>query len=219
MGLIQALPRFLLLLGSAVALVLMRPELAEARDVKGANARAVSGVKVTQGARARPKSTLDAETEARLAKLGSLINEIGLEGAQIAGGKTDGLFLYAEMKDRQARLFLFRDRGKTVKRFVETPRLRELVEQAWALESAKARWAAMVIEVSGKKFDAHFIFPEEIDSRQSIDERVAALMPKRFDGKKLVADRKRPAEDESGGYEPDMDWTEPVDLDQSRRWT
>lgn len=165
------------------------------------------------------KSAREAEVNAKLEKLGPLMDEIGVEAAGIAGGKTDGLFFYAEVRGDQAQLFLFRDRGKTVKRFVETVRLRTLVEQAWALEPADKRWVAMAFEVVGTKFDTHFLYPEQVDFRRPVDERMTALMPKRFDGKKRVTERRRRGTDEPGSYEAAGDEAEPLPLDEGRRQT
>ncbi|HEY1125329.1 MAG TPA: hypothetical protein VGE65_06825 [Sphingobium sp.] len=152
----------------------------------------------------------DPEMRAKFDKLGPLLSEIGGEAALIAGGKPDGLFLYAEMKGRDAIVLLFRDRGKTVKMFAASDRLRDLVKQAWSSEPADKRWAAMAYTVQGKAFDTHFLYPKEIDFRKPLKDRVVALMPTRFDGKKFVMDRRRPDAEEPGADETEM--VDPVDI-------
>ena len=152
----------------------------------------------------------DPEMLVKLDKLGPLMSEIGVEAAVIAGGKPDGLFLYAEMKERDGTVLVFRDRGKTVKMFPPSDRLLDLVRQAWLSEPVDKRWAAMTYTVQGKAFDTRFLYPEAVDFKKPFKERVVALMPARFDGKKFVTERKRPAAEAPETDEAEM--VDPIDI-------
>lgn len=179
-----------------------------ASGTEGPKPRAQGVKSATKASQALPQSPAeenwpdDPVARAKFEKLGPLLSEIGEEAAFIAGGKSDGLFLYAEMDGNQATVFVFRDRGKTVKWFVETERLRVLVEQAWALEPPGKRWVAMAYEGKGLTFDARMLYPEEVDFKQPFEKRLIARMPERFGGKKVIIERKPSRDVGQQVYEP-----------------
>jgi hypothetical protein len=197
--------RFVLIVLSALLLGLAP---AHAAGGKKASKPQADGAKSGGKARQTPaESDLsdDPEMAAKLDKLGPLMAEIGVEAAMIAGGKSDGLFLYVEMKTKNATILVFRDRGKTVKLFVPTDRLRDLVKQAWLMETPDKRWAALAYEVRGRKFDTRFLYPGQADLKKPFEERLHALMPARFSGKKVVVERRKPEADQPAPEEPDAD--------------
>ena len=172
MGIICSTIRFACRSGALLLLLALSPAIAAAASVS----------KTTE-----PET--NAAQNAKLEKLGPLLSLVGEEAAQNAGGKSDGLFVYAEVQNKSITVFVFRDRGKTVMWFLGSPRLWDLVGQVWQLESADKRWAAMAYEVNGRKFDTHLFYPEEVDFKKPFPQRLHAAMPERFAGKKILMDR------------------------------
>lgn len=125
----------------------------------------------------------------KFGKLGSLLTEVGLEATALVGGDPDGLFLYAEMDDARLSVFLFRNEGKAVRWYLDSFELTERIQRVWSSAEAKERWAVMIYEVQGGKFDVSLSFPEEVDFTSEQPERVFNALWKRFPGRKVVRDK------------------------------
>lgn len=131
------------------------------------------------------------EQENKFEKMGPLLSALGEEAASLVGGDPDGIFLYVEMVDGAPAAFLFKDTGKTVRRYRDSLKLQDLVLQIWALENRdpRKRWVAMEYDVRGRTFDAYNVFPEEFDAASDLDGRVAAALSVRSPGKRVRMDK------------------------------
>lgn len=128
--------------------------------------------------------------EAKMDRMGPIMSDIGLEAASLVGGDPDGVFLYVEIVDGQPHAILCRNREKSVRVFAGSPRLSELIEEAWVLVDTDPlkRWAVMEYAVQGTKFDMLVRYAEEIDPAVSAPVRFRAVLADRFGRKRLIRD-------------------------------
>jgi hypothetical protein len=127
-------------------------------------------------------------TEAKLDRLGPLMNEIGAEGASIVNGNPDGLYIYAEPNGGSVYAAVFKDDGTVVRYFDPTDELVDLIVEAWEIEdsSGNRRWAVMEYEVLGTKFDVKLDYPEDLDPAQHSSDRRRAALKKRYGDKPVL---------------------------------
>ena len=119
-------------------------------------------------------------------QLGPLYSEIGGEIAHIVGGESDGAFLYAEAGDGWVGAGVFKDEGSAVRYFDPSSGLCDLLLEAWRTEEPAKRWAVVEYSIAGGKFDAQFLFPEQIDPTESEYERRPRALERRFGEKPVI---------------------------------
>jgi hypothetical protein len=118
--------------------------------------------------------------------LGPLYADIGGELAKIVGGDPNGTFLYAEVGDGWVFASVFKDEGQVVRYFDPSPQLSELLLETWETEEPDKRWAVMEYEIKGTKFDAQFLFPDEIDPKVHASERRPIVLKRRYGDKPVI---------------------------------
>jgi hypothetical protein len=118
--------------------------------------------------------------------LGPLYGEIGLEVADIVGGDPDGAFLYAEVGEGWVYASVFKDEGPSVRYFDPSSELSDLLLEAWEEEEPDKRWAVMEYEIKGTRFDARFLFPEEIDPKMHASDRRPIVLKRRYGDKPVI---------------------------------
>jgi hypothetical protein len=112
--------------------------------------------------------------------------DIGGEVADIVGGDPDGAFLYAEVGEGWVFASVFKDEGASVRYFDPSPELTDLLLKAWETEEPDKRWAVMEYEIKGTAFDAHFLFPEEIDQKVHASQRRPVVLKRRYGDKPII---------------------------------
>ena len=119
--------------------------------------------------------------------LGPLMNEIGQELANIAGGDPEGIFLYVEITPDWVSPSVFQDDGKVV-RYLDSDQsdLEDIVRQAWYTEPEGRRWSVMEYAVKDGAFDAKFKYPEEVDVEALDGERLEARLRARYRGRPIL---------------------------------
>jgi len=126
--------------------------------------------------------------EEKYDQLGPLLGAVGELAADEIGGDPNGIYLYVEVGDRWISVNLFRDEGDVIRYYSHDDELSELIWQAWEAESldSKKRWAVMEYEIRDGKFDAQFIYPDQVDVESyDVDRREIALR-KRFGDKPII---------------------------------
>jgi len=173
-GTVAGSGRFFLVVGAALALL--------AQDVAARPPQMGAALEADSGANRRDE----------LNERGKLLAEIGKEATQLVGGVSDGIFLYAEMADGLAVCFLQKSERKAVRMYLDSLKLRGLIEQAWRLESSdpRKRWIAMEYDMRGHSFDAHYVYPKQMDAKAASAQRAMAALSRRFAGMRLLADRR-----------------------------
>lgn len=119
-------------------------------------------------------------------RLGPLLDQIGHEMGLIAGGDPDKTYLYAEVQEGHVAASVFKDEGNSVRYFDPSRVLTDLLVEAWEAEELGKRWKVIEYEVVGKKFDAVFKFPEEVNSEEYWDERLEVALHARYGDKPVI---------------------------------
>lgn len=119
-------------------------------------------------------------------KLGPAYSGIGGELAAIVGENPDGAYLYSEAGEGWYGYGVFKDEGNSIRYFRPSSDLGDLIYQAWLAEEPDKRWAVMEYEIKGTSFDAHFLFPDDIDPKESEDERRPRALQRRFGDKPVI---------------------------------
>ena len=125
----------------------------------------------------------------KLDALGPLMNEIGLELADLVGGDPNGVFLYVEIGDGWVSPSVFKDEGDLVR--YHNPRgtdLSDMLWEAWYLEpdAPNRRWSVLEYEIRGGKFRVSLKYPEEVNVEIFDDERRESALRARFGDKPVV---------------------------------
>ncbi len=121
--------------------------------------------------------------------LGPLMNDIGLELAEIVGGDPDGVYLYAEIGDRWDSPNVFKDEGNIVRYYRPSRLLSKLLWDAWHAEPSnekKMRWSVMEYEVKNGKFEVSFRYPDEVDVEDFDEDRREAALNARYGDKPVI---------------------------------
>ena len=118
-------------------------------------------------------------------RLGPIYAEIGGEIADIVGDP-DGAYLYSEGGDGWCSYAIFKEEGEKVRYYRGTPELGDLIWDAWLTEDPDKRWSVMEYVVTGSKFQVQFQFPDQVDPKESEDERRPRALQKRFGDKPVI---------------------------------
>jgi hypothetical protein len=118
--------------------------------------------------------------------LGPLLSEIGREAVEITGGDPNGIFLYVEAGDGWVGPSVFKDDGKAVRYFDPSPRLCDLLIEAWEAEEPDKRWAAMEYEIRDGKFDTRLKYPEDLKPDDDVDDRREAVLKARYGNRPVI---------------------------------
>jgi hypothetical protein len=127
-------------------------------------------------------------SEDKFERLGPMLSEVGAEAAVIAGGKTDGLYLYAEVEEGSVAASVFVDEGDIVRYYDPTQELFNLIREAWEEsepDEAK-RWIVMEYEVRGTTFDVKVRYREELDPEDYVMDRRRAALKARYGDKPVI---------------------------------
>lgn len=124
--------------------------------------------------------------EDKFDKLGPIFDEIGREMGRIAGGDPDKTYLYAELQEGVVGAGVFKDEGSIVRYFDPSPVLTDLLIDAWEAEEPGKRWEVIEYQMVGKKFDAVFRFPEELNRDEYEDERREVALRARYGDKPVI---------------------------------
>lgn len=119
-------------------------------------------------------------------KLGPIFEHIGLALGRIVGGDPDKTYLYAELQEGVVGAGVFKDEGSQVRYFDPSRALIDLLVEAWETEESSKRWEVIEYEVLGKKFNAVFKFPDELNPDDYEDERRDVALLTRYGDKPVI---------------------------------
>ena len=117
---------------------------------------------------------------------GPLYSRIGGEIAHIVGGEFNEAFLYAEVGDGWVGAGVFKDERSAVRYFDPSSALCDMLLEAWKTSEPAKRWAVVEYSIIGSKFDAQFLFPDQIDPEESEYERRPRALKRRFGDKPVI---------------------------------
>src|SRR5690242_18217742 len=96
-----------------------------------------------------------------------LLKEIGQLLAEDTAYPLDGTLLYAELDTNYVAPSIYKDRGDHILyRSPDLDRLGDALLDLWALEDPDKRWIEIEYVIRQSKFDATFIYPDEIDPKE-----------------------------------------------------
>lgn len=119
-------------------------------------------------------------------KLGPIFEHIGHELGRIVGGDPDKTYLYAELQEGVVGVGVFKDEGNQVRYFDPSRALIDLLVEAWEAEEPSKRWEVIEYGVLGKKFNAVFKFPDELNPDEYEDERREVALHARYGDKPVI---------------------------------
>lgn len=124
----------------------------------------------------------------KLGKVEPILDALRAEGAAIAGGDPNGLYIYAELDDGVVYAGVFKDDAKAVRYFDPTHELADLLRDAWEAGNPdkSKRWVTMEYGVRGTKFDVQFRYGEEFDADEDVSDRREAALRKRYGDKPVI---------------------------------
>lgn len=118
--------------------------------------------------------------------LGPILAKVGAELANIVANDPDGIFLYAEAGEGWVSAGVFQELADEVRYFRPSHDLTDLLFEHWDAEDPDKRWAVMEYVIVGTRFDATFLFPDQIDPKEGEMERRPRALERRFGDKPVI---------------------------------
>jgi len=116
-----------------------------------------------------------------------LLNEIGQLLAEDKEYPLDNTFLYAEVRRAYVSPSIFKDRGNHILyREPDLDRLGDALLDLWEAQQGKKRWAELEYIVRNGRFEATFIYPEEIGPEEFSLDRRTRIVSQYFGDKPIV---------------------------------
>ena len=118
--------------------------------------------------------------------IGPILSEIGSALGDLVGGDANGTFLYAEGGEGWMASGVFKEQDTSIHYFTPSRAVADLLLDLWNAEEPGKRWAVMEYVIEGSKFDAQFLFPDQIDPEESEYERRPRALKRRFGDKPVI---------------------------------
>ena len=118
--------------------------------------------------------------------IGPILSQIGKALADLVGGEPGGTLLYAEGGEGWMASGVFKEQDASVRYFTPSRAVADLLLDLWNAEEPGKRWAVMEYVMEGSKFDAEFLFPDQIDAKESEYERRPRALKRRFGDKPVI---------------------------------
>jgi hypothetical protein len=118
-------------------------------------------------------------------KIGVLLNEIGSILAQDREYPLEGTFLYAEVEWQMVSPSIFKDLGDHLLYRDAMDDITPVLLDLWEAPPLDKRWATLLYRIHDGKFDASFLYPEEIDPDDGPVERRERILHQRYGNKRI----------------------------------
>lgn len=121
---------------------------------------------------------------------GSILSEIAVNVSKIAGPGSGDAFLYAEADDGWVASSVFKELQDQVayRRIPEDPDIDiwEDILDVWHAAPSDQKWKALIMTVSGEKFDARFQYSEGWDENEDELDRRHRMVKAKFGDKPIT---------------------------------
>lgn len=116
-----------------------------------------------------------------------ILNQVGQLLAEDIEYPLDETLLYAEVGRAYVSPSIFKDRGNhIVYRYPDLDRLGDALLDLWEAQEGEKRWAEIEYLVRNGRFEATFIYPEEIDPDEEPLDRRTRIVAQYFGDKPIV---------------------------------
>jgi len=117
--------------------------------------------------------------------IGKILSDIGALVGSEAGVGTGDAFLYAEAAENVVGASLFKEKDDRVTYIPTSQTLSFLILDLWEAVPADKKWRALLMTVSGEKFDARFQYDEGWDEAEDEYERRPRVLTAKFGDKPI----------------------------------
>lgn len=125
----------------------------------------------------------------KFAKIGELYAELAAEITRLAGTEDQQILLYVEAGEMWSGISLYRNEPERVSYVDESVEdsnlLSDIILDIWYAEDPDKRWVEMQLDVDGKKFEARQFFSDQLNKRESYDDRRERAVRERFGDKPI----------------------------------
>lgn len=115
--------------------------------------------------------------------LGPLYAEIAALAAEDIRADPDGTFLYGQAGPGWVEVALFKDLGDRVVYREGSEDIFMIVLEAWEAEDADKKWAVMQMVLADGKFQADFLFEDDLDPDETEHDRRERILVARYGDK------------------------------------
>lgn len=113
-------------------------------------------------------------------EIGAIYSDMGYVISEDIKDSKGDIFLYAEAQPGVISASIFIDVGDRIVYREASDELFDMIRDAWEGLEEKKRWSTLSYTISGKRFSADFQFPEEIDQKESQDERRDRILREKY---------------------------------------
>lgn len=117
---------------------------------------------------------------------GDMLNAVGQHLADIIGGNPDDTYLYAEMDEDSYEAGVFYDDGEQVTYFDPSDELFDELVDLWEFAEADKKWVVLHYEVKDGKFEARFLYPDQLDPDEFSFDRRERFLLERYGDKPII---------------------------------
>jgi len=114
--------------------------------------------------------------------LAALVQQI----IEITQTESEGIYLYAEADGGSVEAGIFKADGESVAYWDPDDELFEAIDQLWQDAEGDKKWAVMEYAVRDGRFDADFLYPDQLDPEETSYDRRKRALYKRFGDKPVI---------------------------------
>lgn len=105
---------------------------------------------------------------------------------EITQTESEGIYLYAEADGGSVEAGIFKADGESVAYWDPDDELFETIDQLWQAADSDKKWAVMEYAVTDGRFDADFLYPDQLDPEETSYDRRERALHARYGGKPVI---------------------------------
>lgn len=119
-------------------------------------------------------------------KMAEILAEIGQHLVEITEDDPEGVYLYVEADAGSQEAGIFKDKGESISYWDPDGELFDAIDRLWYAADSDKKWAVMEYVVTNGRFDADFLYPDQLDPEETSYDRRERALEKRFGDKPVI---------------------------------
>lgn len=119
-------------------------------------------------------------------KMAKILATIGQHLAEITETEPEGTYLYAEAEGDWQEASIFKEDGENVAYWRPDGELFDAIDRLWQAADGDKKWLVMEYFVAEGRFDADFLYPDQLDPEETSYDRRERALEKRFGDKPVI---------------------------------
>lgn len=117
--------------------------------------------------------------------LSSLYNELGVAALALLGPGNHQILIYAEAGEGWTGISVYHNESTRVVYLDDIDEIDDIMMDLWYAEETGKRWKEIQIDIDGTKFEARPFYADQLNKRESYDDRRERAVKERFGEKPI----------------------------------